>query len=167
MATEIEVKYLVKSLPDLTTIKHEKIVQGYLRRSHGEGLSTVRVRQLGDKGFMTVKGDRVSISQKEWEWEIPVEQAKEMFEVCEPGILEKTRYYILHGNLTIELDIFEGRHKGLIVAEIELSSEDEKFDIPEWFGEDVSKDGKYSNAALSKMPIFAERTFFEFDSDKS
>lgn len=150
MATEIEVKYLVKNLPDLTNVKHEKIVQGYLRRSHGEGLATVRVRQLGDKGFMTVKGDRNGISQKEWEWEIPLEEAKEMFLVCEPGILEKTRYYIPHGNHTIELDIFEGQNKGLVIAEIELSSEDEKFDIPEWFGEDVSKDGKYSNAALSR-----------------
>lgn len=156
MATEIEVKYLVKSLPDLTNVKHEKIAQGYLRRSHGEGLSTVRVRQLGDKGFLTIKGDKVGISQKEFEYEIPVEEVKEMFSLCEPGILEKTRYYIPHGNHTIELDVFEGRHKGLVVAEIELSSEDEKFDIPEWFGEDVSKDGSYSNAALSKPSVVPE-----------
>lgn len=152
MATEIELKYLIKEMPVINeSIHREKIVQGYLRRSYNEGKSTVRVRQLGDKGYLTIKGDKKGLSQSEFEYEIPLVDAKEMFLLCEPGLLEKTRYYIPHGNHTIELDVFEGKNLGLVVAEIELESEDEEVIIPEWFGENVSHDGNYSNAALSKI----------------
>lgn len=153
MGTEIEVKYLVEKMPkEAIGVKSEKIVQGYLHRSHSGGntKATVRVRQLGDKGFITIKGDKVGMSQPEFEYEIPVEEAQALFAICEPGILEKTRYYIPHGNHTIELDVFEGKNKGLILAEIELESESDKFEIPLWFGKNVTDDGNYTNAALSK-----------------
>lgn len=152
MAKEIEVKYLVKNMPtEAMNASKEKIVQGYLHRSHGGGntKATIRVRQLGNRGFITIKGEKTGISQSEFEYEIPLKDAQELFEICEKGLIEKTRYYIPHGEHTIELDVFEGRHTGLILAEIELKSEDEKFDIPTWFDIDVSQDPTYTNAGLS------------------
>lgn len=151
MATEIEVKYLVKEMPVLdSSVKSEKIIQGYLHRSNGTSKATIRVRQLGDKGYLTIKGEKTGLSQPEFEYEIPLAEAQALFNLCEPGILEKTRYYIPHGEHTIELDVFGGKNTGLIVAEIELSSEEDNFEIPSWFDKDVSKDNNYSNAALSK-----------------
>ena len=149
MGIEIEKKYLIEKMPILPeNIVANKIVQGYLKR--GVYSSTIRVRQLGNTGYITIKGKKVGLVQPEYEYEIPVEDAKELFELCEPGLLEKTRYYIPHGKFTIELDIFEGKNKGLIIAEVELESENEVFDIPYWFGKEVSYDSNYSNAALSR-----------------
>ncbi len=154
MAKEIEVKYLVKKVPSETiNAPKEKIVQGYLHRSHNGGnpKATIRVRQLGNRGFITIKGEKTGISQPEFEYEIPLQDAQELFALCESGLIEKTRYYIPHGQHTIELDVFEGRHSGLILAEIELNSEDEQFDIPNWFDINVSQDPAYTNAGLSQQ----------------
>jgi adenylate cyclase len=156
MATEIELKYLIKRIPKISsTIKREVIKQGYLHRSgiDGKSKSTIRVRQLGDKGFLTIKGEKIGLSQPEFEYEIPLTDTIELFKLCEPGILDKTRYYIPYGKYIIELDIFEGKNKGLVIAEIELESENDsnKIIIPDWFGENISKDVNYSNAELSKI----------------
>jgi len=151
MANEIERKFLVDKIPELSPkIKSENIKQGYLRRGASKGEPTVRIRQLGDKGFITIKGDKVGITQSEYEYEIPLKDAQEMFELCEPGKIDKTRYYIPHGNHIIELDVFAGDNAGLIIAEIELASETDQVEIPDWFGKEVTTDRNYSNAALSK-----------------
>lgn len=151
MANEIERKFLVEKMPELDSdIKKEFIKQGYLRRGSNKGEATVRVRQLGNTGYLTIKGDKVGITQSEYEYEIPIEDAKEMFNLCEKGKIEKTRYYIPHGNHIIELDVFAGDNNGLIIAEIELESEKDIVEIPEWFGKEVTTDSSYSNAALSK-----------------
>lgn len=156
MGTEIERKFLIDKMPDLpSNTGSNKIVQGYLSRSM-DG-ATVRVRQLGEAdkagsaGYITIKGKKIGLVQPEHEYEIPVGEAVELFKLCEPGLLEKTRYYIPHGDFTIELDVFEGKNKGLIIAEIELSSEDDNVEIPDWFGKEVSYDSNYSNAALSRI----------------
>ncbi len=154
MANEIERKFLVEKMPELPSdVKGEKIKQGYLRRGSEKGEPTVRIRQLGDKGFITIKGDKVGMTQSEYEYEIPVKDAQEMFELCEPGKIDKTRYYIPHGNHVIELDVFGGDNEGLIIAEIELASETDKVEIPSWFGKEVTTDRNYSNAALSKPKV--------------
>ena len=151
MANEIERKFLVDEMPELSSsIKKEIIKQAYLRRGAGKGEPTVRIRQLGDKGYITIKGDKIGITQSEYEYEIPVKDAQEMFALCEPGKIEKIRYYIQHGNHVIELDVFGGENDGLIIAEIELESETDVVEIPEWFGKEVTTDSNYSNAALSK-----------------
>ncbi len=153
MPTEIEVKYLVNKMPPLNSeIKSEKIVQGYLQRGDSSGeKATVRVRQLGNIGFLTIKGKKNGLTQPEYEYQIPIEDALELLKMCEHGLLEKTRYYIPHGQHIIELDVFGGKNTGLIVAEIELSYDGEIFEKPEWFGENVSEDINYSNAFLSKI----------------
>lgn len=112
---------------------------------------TIRIRQLGDEGLFTIKGEKSGLEQPEYEYSIPLKDALELFELCEPGMIEKTRYYIPHGNHVIELDVFGGDNKGLILAEIELKSKNDTVEIPAWFGKEVTHDKNYSNASLS-MP---------------
>jgi CYTH domain-containing protein len=114
---------------------------------------TVRVRQLGEKGLITIKGEKVGLTQPEYEYEIPLKDAQELFQLCEPGRIEKIRYYIPHGNHVIELDVFGGDNDGLIMAEIELVTENDFVEIPSWFGKEVTTDKNYSNAALSKPKV--------------
>ena len=116
---------------------------------------TVRVRTRGNQGFLTIKGrsNHAGISRYEWEKEIPVEEAKELLNLCEPGIIDKTRYYIDFGRHTFEVDEFHGDNEGLTMAEIELTSEDEAFETPSWLGEEVTGDRRYYNSYLAKMPF--------------
>lgn len=151
MPNEIERKFLVEKMPELAPeTEKTNIKQAYLRRGTNKGEPTVRVRQLGDKGYITIKGDKIGLTQSEYEYEISIKDAQELFELCEPGKIEKIRYYIPHGNHLIELDVFGGENAGLIVAEIELETEDDVVEIPSWFGKEVTTDINYSNAALSK-----------------
>ena len=131
--------------------KAVRIVQGYLS-SVAE--RTVRVRIKGDEGFITVKGlgSESGASRFEWEKEIPVSDALELMKLCEPGVIDKTRYLVDVGGHTYEVDEFYGDNDGLVVAEIELSSEDEDFIRPEWLGEEVTGDVKYYNSMLMKHP---------------
>ncbi|OFX89994.1 MAG: adenylate cyclase [Bacteroidetes bacterium GWF2_33_16] len=151
MAQEIERKFLVKGEFKKFAAKQTRITQGYLSSVPER---TVRVRVKGDKGFITVKGvgNASGASRYEWEKEIPVAEVMELLKICEPGVIDKTRYNIPAGNFTFEVDEFYGENQGLIVAEIELKSESDVFEKPEWLGEEVTGDKKYYNSMLMKNP---------------
>lgn len=150
---EIERKFLVKSddFKEQAFAKNQ-IAQGYLS-SIAE--RTVRVRIKGEKAFLTIKGigQQGGMSRFEWENQIPVDEAAELMKLCEKGKIEKTRYEIKFGNHIYEVDEFYGENEGLIMAEIELQSEDESFEKPDWLGEEVTNDERYYNAYLSKNPF--------------
>lgn len=131
--------------------KATRITQGYLSSVPER---TVRVRVKGDKGFITIKGigNASGASRFEWEKEIPVEDVKALLEICEPGVIDKTRYLVKVGEHTYEVDEFYGDNEGLTVAEVELSDENEAFDKPSWLGEEVTGDAKYYNSMLMKNP---------------
>jgi adenylate cyclase len=152
MSKEIERKFLVKGEFKNLASKETRIVQGYLSSVPER---TVRVRIKGDKGFITIKGiGNVSgASRYEWEKEIPVNEVEELLKICEPGVIDKTRYLVKSGNHNFEVDEFYGENKGLLLAELELSSEGEQFDKPEWLGEEVTGDTKYYNSMLMKNPF--------------
>lgn len=131
--------------------KATRITQGYLSSVPER---TVRVRVKGDKGFITIKGigNASGASRFEWEKEIPVEDVKALLEICEPGVIDKTRYLVKAGEHTYEVDEFYGDNEGLTVAEVELSDENEAFDKPSWLGEEVTGAAKYYNSMLMKNP---------------
>ena len=151
MAQEIERKFLVKGDFKNFAKKETRITQGYLSSVPER---TVRVRIKGEKGFITIKGigSESGASRFEWEKEIPVEEVKELLKICEPGVIDKTRYLVEAGEHTYEVDEFYAENEGLTVAEVELNSEDEKFVKPEWLGEEVTGDVKYYNSMLMKNP---------------
>jgi adenylate cyclase len=150
---EIERKFLVNSLdfiPEAT--QAQKIAQGYLNSAPER---TVRVRIKDNKGFITIKGkgDETGTTRFEWEKEIDLQEAQALLELCETGVIDKTRYLIPKGKHTFEVDIFEGENKGLIVAEIELSDANETFEKPNWLAEEVTGDERYYNAYMSNKPF--------------
>ena len=151
MAQEIERKFLVAGDFKPYARKSEHIVQGYLNSTPER---TVRVRIKDDKGYMTVKGisSQSGVSRFEWEKEIPVNEARELINICEPGVIDKVRHLVDVGEHIFEVDEFYGDNEGLVVAEIELSSEDEAFVKPEWLGEEVTGDVRYYNSMLMKNP---------------
>jgi len=152
MATEIERKFLVKGDFKAELESSQRITQGYLSSIPER---TVRVRIKGDQGFITIKGigSASGASRYEWEKEIPVQEVNELLELCEPGVIDKTRYLVKSGAHTFEVDEFYGDNDGLVVAEVELSSEDEHFDRPDWLGEEVTGDVRYYNSMLMKAPF--------------
>ena len=147
MALEIEKKFLVKGDFRNEVYKTIHIVQGYLSRVPER---VVRIRIKDDKGFITIKGKNVGATRFEWEKEIPVEEAKKLLELCEPGLVDKTRHLIKNtdGKHTWEVDVFHGRKEGIVIAEIELDDENEPFDRPSWLGEEVTGDKNYYNSNL-------------------
>lgn len=150
---EIERKFLVKSNDfKEQAFTQNKIAQGYLSSVPER---TVRVRIKGEKGFITIKGisQQSGMSRFEWENEIPLEEALELLKLCEKGKIEKTRYEIKLGNHIYEVDEFYGENEGLVMAEIELKSEEETFEKPDWLGNEVTNDKRYYNAYLSKKPF--------------
>lgn len=149
---EIERKFLVKGDFKSSVSKSERIVQGYLSSVPERA---VRVRIKGEKGFITIKGigNDSGTSRFEWEKEISVEDVTNLLKICEPGVIDKTRYQVKAGAHTYEIDEFYGENQGLTVAEVELNSEDEEFQKPEWLGEEVTGDVKYYNAMLMKHPF--------------
>ena len=151
MAQEIERKFLVQGEFKSSAYASERIVQGYLSSVPER---TVRVRALGNKGFLTIKGiaDKEGVSRYEWEKEIPVSEALELMKLCEPGIIDKVRYFIKCGTHIFEVDEFQGENAGLIMAEVELRFAAEDFERPGWLGEEVTGDKRYYNAMLSKHP---------------
>jgi len=151
MAQEIEKKFLVKGDFKKFSKKETRIIQGYLSSVPER---TVRVRIKGDKGFITIKGigNASGASRFEWEKEIPVSEVEQLLEICEAGVIDKTRFLVESGPHTFEVDEFYGENEGLIVAEVELSSENESFIKPEWIGEEVTGDSKYYNSMLMKNP---------------
>ena len=152
MAQEIERKFLVKGDFKGEAGKVIRITQGYLSSVPER---TVRVRIRGEKGFITIKGpgNPSGVIRYEWEKEIPVSDVEELLKVCEPGVIDKSRYEITKGTHVFEVDEFHGENAGLIVAEIELSSEDEEFEKPAWLGEEVTGDPRYFNSMLLRNPF--------------
>lgn len=152
MAQEIERKFLVNGEAFKTeAVRQSRIVQGYLSTVPGR---TVRVRIKGDKGYLTIKGkvNASGVSRYEWEKEIPVAEAEELLRLCEPGVIEKTRYEVEIGKFIFEVDEFYGDNQGLVIAEVELTHEEDAFDKPLWLGEEVTGDLKYYNSMLMKNP---------------
>ena len=151
MHREIERKFLVKGEFKNLAYALSHVAQGYLC-SHPE--RSVRVRIRNEKGFLTIKGasNAMGTSRYEWEREIPLDEARDLLKLCEPGTIEKTRYLIRYGNHTIEVDEFHGENEGLVMAEVELESEDEEFIPPVFLGKEVTGDVRYYNSQLVKHP---------------
>jgi len=151
MAQEIERKFLVEGEFKSQVYKWIRITQGFLSSVPER---TVRVRVKGNKGFITIKGisDKTGASRYEWEKEIPLSEVQELLKICEPGVIDKTRYLVKHGDHIFEVDEFHGDNEGLVIAEVELQSVDESFEKPEWLGEEVTGDVRYYNSMLMKNP---------------
>lgn len=151
MATEIERKFLVVS--DRWREQAQRgtaFRQGYLV---GAKHASVRVRIEGEKANLNIKSATLGVHRQEFEYPIPLEDAREMLDtLCEKPLIEKTRYLVAFEGYTWEVDVFEGDNAGLVVAEVELSSEDEQPPLPAWVGEEVSHDPRYYNVCLVKHP---------------
>jgi adenylate cyclase len=149
---EIERKFLVSSEEfKKKAITYNQIAQGYLSSVPER---TVRVRIKGKKGFLTIKGasNESGLSRYEWEKEIPIDEAHQLLQLCEKGVIEKTRYEVKIGNHIFEVDEFYGENKGLLIAEVELESETDFFEKPGWLGQEVTNDIRYYNSYLSRTP---------------
>lgn len=150
---EIERKFLVESTDFIKeSTVNNRIVQGYLNSNPER---TVRVRIKGNKGFLTIKGkgNESGTTRFEWEKEIALFEAEALLQLCESNIIDKIRYEISIGKHTFEVDVFSGENQGLIIAEIELSTENELFEQPKWLGKEVTGDNKYYNSYLSEHPF--------------
>jgi len=149
MAQEIERKYLLKGTKWRSLAVGKEYCQGYIPTV---GERTVRVRIIGDEGYLTIKGKTIGRARSEFEYPIPVEDAREMLNtLCVHPLIEKTRYKIQQGDLTWEVDEFSGENKGLIIAEVELKTEDQQIDLPDWIDREVT-DIKYFNSSLVQHP---------------
>ena len=149
---EIERKFLVCGEDyKQQAFHHSRIKQGYISSRRG---ATVRVRLRDGQGFLTIKvpSDDKGMSRYEFEKEISAEEAAHLFELCEPGIIDKTRYLVRAGNHTFEVDEFYGNNEGLVMAEVELQSETETFEKPSFIGQEVTGDRRYYNSHLREYP---------------
>ncbi|MFC7356252.1 CYTH domain-containing protein [Jejudonia soesokkakensis] len=150
---EIERKFLVISEAfKMEAFSEKRIVQGFLN-THPD--RTVRIRIKGEEGFITVKGrsNTEGTTRFEWERKISVQEAEALLAVCEEGVIDKIRYEVKSGSHVFEIDVFLEKNKGLVIAEIELSNENESFIKPFWLGEEVTGNIKYYNSQLSKKPF--------------
>lgn len=152
MPQEIERKFLVDGEYKSKAYASSRIVQGYICSARGR---TVRIRIRDDKGYLTIKGpaDASGISRYEWEKEIPLDEARDLMKICEPGAIDKTRYLVRSGHHVFEVDEFYGENEGLVIAEVELSSPDEPFEKPDFIGQEVTGDARYYNAQLMRHPF--------------
>jgi len=151
LAIEIERKFLVSS-DAWRALAHKSVAMRHGYLSELGGRASVRVRVEGDIGKLNVKQAIVGSSRAEYEYTIPADEAEEMIVNLCGGIILKTRHYVNVGPHLWEIDVFEGDNAGLVVAEIELSSEDEAFERPAWLGEEVTMDRRYYNHALASKP---------------
>lgn len=137
MPQEIERKFLVEGEYKSQAYAQSRIIQGYISSARGR---TVRVRIRDGRGYLTIKGasDSSGISRYEWEKEIPLNEAKDLMRLCEPGVIDKTRYLVRSGQHVFEVDEFYGENEGLTVAEVELASENEPFEKPDFIGREVT-----------------------------
>ena len=149
MPMEIERKFLVKKEKWQPKDNGTTVRQGYLPQ---KGELLVRIRRQNDKAYLTLKGRTEGVSRPEYEYEIPAAEADELLAFCERPLIEKTRYVEMLDGHTWEIDKFFGENEGLLIAEIELKSEQEAFTRPDWLGEEVSGDVRYYNSNLSKNP---------------
>jgi adenylate cyclase len=149
LAQEIERKFLVtgdgwKALAESSSL----LRQGYLSSN---AKATVRVRSWDDeRAALTLKGRASGMTRAEYEYDIPMDDAREMLDMAQPHVLEKRRHLVPFGGLTWEVDVFEGRHEGLVIAEVELTSEQQAVELPAWVGTEVTDDDRYYNASLSR-----------------
>lgn len=150
MAREIERKFLVKGDAWRAAAQGQLYRQGYISSNPQH---SVRVRIVSDRGYLTIKGPTVGTARAEFEYEIPLADAAEMLDtLCQQPLIEKTRYLLQVGDLRWEIDEFAGDNAGLILAEIELTAEEQDIDLPDWIGTEVSFDPRYFNASLAKNP---------------
>lgn len=152
MYQEIERKFRVVGDFKSSATNCTHIQQGYIASGNGR---TVRVRIRGDKGYLTLKGPSQNggLSRFEWEKEITVAEAEALMRICEPGVIDKHRYLVPIGDHVFEVDEFHGDNDGLIMAEVELSDENEPFDRPEWLGREVTGNRRYYNSHMRKYPF--------------
>ena len=150
MALEIERKFLVDQAKWTPTGQGIRLVQAYLSLDPNP---TVRIRIAGEKAFLTIKGRSESISRPEFEYKIPVRDARELQKMAISNPVEKIRYKMMYQGFLWEVDVFSGKNSGLIMAEIELESENQEFPRPDWLLEEVSYDGRYYNSYLSGCPF--------------
>ncbi len=149
MGQEIERKYLVKNNGWKNLAQGTVYRQGYIATA---GKQTVRVRIVGNQGYLTIKGENIGETRSEFEYPIPLEDATEMLEtLCDRPLIEKTRYKIPIGDVVWEIDEFMGENTGLVIAEVELQSETQQIELPEWIERQVT-DPKYYNSNLAKHP---------------
>ena len=151
MAVEIERKFLVRGDYKSLSTSHSRIIQGYICSQKGR---TVRVRLRDDKAYLTIKGPSLNggLSRYEFEKEITKDEGLSLLRLCEPGIIDKMRWLVPAGSHTFEVDEFFGDNEGLVVAEVELASEDEDYQHPDFLGEEVTGDRKYYNSCLRVTP---------------
>lgn len=152
MSVEIERKFLIPELPNLSGYASKYIAQGYL---NSDPARTVRIRISDSDAFITVKGigNETGVSRYEWEKPIDLNDARVMLAMCEKGKIEKTRYLVPCDRHVYEIDVFAGENEGLVIAEVELEREDEYFERPSWLGVEVTGDARYYNSSLSKFPF--------------
>lgn len=151
MPQEIERKFLVnKKEWEITPKPQGNIIKQCYMLNQVE--KTIRVRIKNNTAYLTIKGKTKGVTRSEFEYEIPLQDAQQLFEMYGDISIEKTRYEIALGKHIWEVDVFEGKNKGLIVAEIELETEDEPFEKPSWIGQEVSHDTRYYNANLIEHP---------------
>ncbi|MCP4883969.1 MAG: CYTH domain-containing protein [Flavobacteriales bacterium] len=151
--TEIERKFLILNLEfKKEAFKKERIIQGFLSSVPER---TVRIRLMADVGFITVKGigNQSGTTRFEWEREITRQEAESLLEICEPGIIDKERYFVELGRHIFEIDEFSLDNDGLVIAEVELDNEYDLFEKPHWLGEEVTGQKKYYNSSLVKNPF--------------
>mgnify|MGYP001188547243 FL=1 len=150
MGQEVERKFLVADPSFLTSLSGSQVKQGYIP---GKTRSAARIRVRDGIGFLTLKSETRGITRSEFEYEIPLDDAEEMLDgLCEPPLIEKTRYFVEWKGYAWEIDVFHGDNEGLIVAEIELASTDQAFAKPPWLGREVSLDARYFNSNLARTP---------------
>ena len=150
MAQEIERKFLVTNADWRQGAEGQLYRQGYIPT---HSATTVRVRTVGDRGYLTLKGPTSGVSRQEFEYDIPLADAETMLaDLCQPPLIEKWRYRVTVGEHLWEIDEFLGNNAGLVLAEVELESETEDVELPTWAGAEVSHDARYYNANLAKMP---------------
>lgn len=150
---EIERKFLVcDDSYRLLAYDSSRIKQGYICSGHGR---TVRVRIRGDRGYLTIKGasDEKGLSRYEFEKEITLDEAEQLFKLCEPGVIDKTRFLVKSGSHVFEVDEFYGDNEGLVIAEVELQAEDEAFEKPSFIAKEVTGDRRFYNSHLRKFPF--------------
>ncbi len=153
MAQEIERKFLVlNDSYKKESFSHSHIQQGYITSERGR---TVRIRIRDDKGYITIKGPSLDggLSRYEFEQEIPLEDARQLLTLCEPGIIDKTRWLVRSGNHIFEVDEFFGENAGLVMAEVELSAIDDSVVNPSFIGKEVTGDRRYYNSQLRQHPF--------------
>ena len=149
MATEIERKFLVHDTAFLKPLTGEEVVQAYLSRKQE---ATVRVRIVESQAWLTIKGKTRGMSRAEYDYRIPLADARELLKLCDEGLIEKRRFRIAHGLHVWEVDVFHGENEGLVVAEVELRNEKEEPEMPPWVGREVTDDPRYFNSALATQP---------------